>query len=74
MKRDKQYAQKGERRIPEARFWKMAVLGGAFGLYIGMHRYRHKTKHRSFIVGVPIFMIIWAMFIVNLILQRIFYP
>ncbi|WLR50171.1 DUF1294 domain-containing protein [Bacillus tianshenii] len=52
---DKQRAIKGKQRnrISEKTLWRFAVLGGAFGIYGGMQQFRHKTKHRSFVVGVP---------------------
>ena len=51
---DKQKAKKGAYRIPERTFWSLAIIGGAIGAFFGMRRYRHKTKHRSFIIGMPI--------------------
>jgi uncharacterized membrane protein YsdA (DUF1294 family) len=31
----------------------LALLGGEFGLWFGMQRFRHKTKHKKFTIGVP---------------------
>ncbi|MEC5421976.1 DUF1294 domain-containing protein [Virgibacillus sp. C22-A2] len=50
---DKQKARKHKYRIPERTFWLLAIAGGALGALIGMKVYRHKTKHRSFTVGMP---------------------
>ena len=55
---DKQKAVKQKYRIPERTFWIIALLGGAPGTYIGMQRYSHKTKHKSFTIGMPIFIIL----------------
>ncbi|WP_010651113.1 DUF1294 domain-containing protein [Oceanobacillus massiliensis] len=55
---DKQKAIKKKYRIPERTFWALAILGSALGTYAGMNLFRHKTKHRSFVIGMPIFIII----------------
>ncbi|MGJ9457163.1 DUF1294 domain-containing protein [Oceanobacillus sp. CF4.6] len=55
---DKQKAIKQKYRIPERTFWGLAVLGSAIGTYIGMNLFRHKTKHRSFVIGMPILIVI----------------
>ncbi|WP_068674600.1 DUF1294 domain-containing protein [Oceanobacillus sp. Castelsardo] len=55
---DKQKAIKQKYRIPERTFWIIALLGGALGTYFGMKRYRHKTKHKSFTIGMPIFILL----------------
>ncbi|RKQ29925.1 DUF1294 domain-containing protein [Oceanobacillus halophilus] len=54
MRVDKQKAIKQKYRIPERTFWLIALFGGAAGTYAGMKSFRHKTKHTSFIVGMPI--------------------
>jgi uncharacterized membrane protein YsdA (DUF1294 family) len=54
MKVDKKRAKKNLWRIPEKRFWMIALLGGSAGLIHGMKKYRHKTKHRIFTVGLPL--------------------
>ncbi|HEX7065756.1 MAG TPA: DUF1294 domain-containing protein [Bacillales bacterium] len=51
---DKRSARKGKWRIPEARLWLVVWIGGASGIWYGMRRFRHKTQHRKFVVGVPI--------------------
>ncbi|GEN85585.1 hypothetical protein OSO01_03240 [Oceanobacillus sojae] len=55
MFKDKQKAKQKAFRIPERTFWLLAVLGGSIGLFIGMQIFRHKTKHKSFTIGIPIF-------------------
>jgi len=67
MRIDKQKAIKKEYRIPERTFWALSILGGALGSYIGMRWFRHKTKHPSFIMGMPILIIIHLVFIVYFI-------
>nr|WP_245976850.1 DUF1294 domain-containing protein [Oceanobacillus arenosus] len=58
MRVDKQKAIRGQYRIPERTFWLLAILGGAIGAYAGMKTFRHKTKHRTFMIGMPILIII----------------
>lgn len=58
---DKNLAKKHKRRISENTLFTIAFILGAVGIYIGMFKFRHKTKHTSFLVLVPI------MFILNII-------
>jgi uncharacterized membrane protein YsdA (DUF1294 family) len=54
---DKHKARKGKWRISEKLFWTFAFVGGSLGIYLGMHYFRHKTKHFRFIYGIPAIMI-----------------
>ena len=45
---DKQRAIKGKQRISEKNLLTIAALGGTLGAYLGMQKYRHKTKNLSF--------------------------
>jgi uncharacterized membrane protein YsdA (DUF1294 family) len=51
---DKKQARKGGFRISERALWIAAICGGAIGAVIGMNLFRHKTKHRSFQIGMPL--------------------
>ena len=55
---DKKRAKKGLWRIPEKTLFITALLGGSIGSIIGMQHFRHKTKHTSFVVGMPCILII----------------
>ena len=50
---DKWKARHESRRIPEKTLFLSAILGGSLGALAGMYLFRHKTKHRSFTVGMP---------------------
>ncbi|MFC0270249.1 DUF1294 domain-containing protein [Metabacillus herbersteinensis] len=54
MRSDKQKAQRNQWRISENTLWVVAVIGGALGLTVGMNKFRHKTKHAKFKIGLPL--------------------
>ena len=51
---DKRRAQKNKWRIPEKTLFLTAILGGSIGALAGMYTFRHKTKHLSFVIGMPV--------------------
>ena len=51
---DKMKARKNLWRIPEKMLFLAAILGGSIGSLLGMYLLRHKTKHFSFILGMPL--------------------
>ena len=55
---DKYKAKKRAFRIPEATLFTVAVIGGSIGSILGMYAFRHKTRHRSFVYGMPFILII----------------
>ena len=67
---DKQYSRKKMWRIPERTLMTVAALGGSLGSLVGMYLFRHKTKHRKFTVGVPLFLILHLALLALLILYR----
>lgn len=49
------YKSKGEgTRISERTLLITAFLFGGLGAFSGMHLFRHKTKHKKFIIFIPI--------------------
>ncbi len=50
---DKKRAIRGAWRIPEASLFTAALLGGSLGCTLGMHFFRHKTRHWYFRYGMP---------------------
>ncbi|UII55130.1 DUF1294 domain-containing protein [Cytobacillus spongiae] len=67
MRMDKRKAKKKEYRISERTLWLLALLGGATGMYLAMHIFRHKTKHFSFQMGLPTLSVIELLFFYLLI-------
>lgn len=55
---DKKKAIKNQWRIPERVLLIFAVCGGSFGTWIAMYAIRHKTRHITFTVGVPLMLLI----------------
>ena len=55
---DKAKAMKGKWRIPEKTLLLFAACFGGLGAFLGMKVFRHKTKHTSFRILVPMCMII----------------
>ncbi len=55
---DKAAAKAGARRIPEKTLFCLGLLGGALGGILGMELFRHKTKHASFKIGMPLLLIV----------------
>lgn len=53
MKKDKEYAQTGAKRVRENTLLIIALVGGGFGEYYAMYKYKHKTLHNKFLFGVP---------------------
>lgn len=58
MKLDKDKARQHQWRIPEKTLFLLALLGGSVGAILGMRLFHHKTKHLSFIIGLPILLIL----------------
>ncbi|MBR7060347.1 MAG: DUF1294 domain-containing protein [Eubacterium sp.] len=55
---DKHRAKRGKWRIKEATLWIIGLLGGAPCSYITMKIIRHKTKHKSFMIIMPLLALI----------------
>ena len=50
---DQSRANKGRWRIPEKTLLLLPLLGGSVGALLGMHVFRHKTRHWYFRWGIP---------------------
>lgn len=66
---DKARARKGRWRIPEKSLFLVAIIGGSAGTNLGMKHFRHKTKHRSFVYGMPAIFLFQIMMAVMMFVQ-----
>ena len=55
---DKLKAKKGSFRVPEKILLLLAVFGGSVAEYFTMRLIRHKTRHRKFMTGLPVIIIL----------------
>ena len=58
-------------RVPEDTLLSVALLGGSVGEYITMRLIRHKTRHKKFMVTLPVFILLQAA--LALVLEAKFY-
>ena len=55
---DKFLARNNLHRIPEKTLLGIAIFGGSIGSLLGMYTVRHKTRHKSFTIGIPVILFI----------------
>ena len=55
---DKRRAKMNKWRIPETQLFLVAIIGGSVGSILGMQVFRHKTKHKSFVIGMPAILVL----------------
>lgn len=60
---DKQRARTQGRRMAEKTFFLLACLGAVPGLWFGMRAFRHKTKHKRFVFGLPLIALLQVLLI-----------
>ncbi|MBH5316474.1 DUF1294 domain-containing protein [Paenibacillus sp. GSMTC-2017] len=58
MGQDKSKAKRRARRVPEKHFFLISAVGGALGTWYGMKKWRHKTQHRTFTIGIPLLLVV----------------
>ena len=63
---DKWKAKHDSWRIPEKTLFLSAILGGTVGALAGMYLFRHKTKHLSFTVGMPLILAVQVILVLFL--------
>lgn len=66
---DKKKAEKHAWRIPEKTLFAVAIIGGSIGTNLGMKIFRHKTKHKSFVIGMPVILLFQVFMVVLCIVQ-----
>ncbi len=64
---DKKKAIRNAWRIPEARLFLCALLGGSLGCILGMYTFRHKTKHWYFVWGMPAILVLQIVAVVLIV-------
>lgn len=69
VREDKRRAGTNAWRVPERTILAIAAAGGSIGVLRGMYKYRHKTKHAKFYLGVP-----FILFVQANILLYLFFP
>ncbi|MDK2911696.1 MAG: hypothetical protein PWR29_653 [Methanolobus sp.] len=62
MGKDKKKAKTRGSRIPEKTLFLWAIIGGSIGSIAGMQHFRHKTRHTSFRIGMPLILILQVYF------------
>ena len=71
MKKDKEFAESGQRRVREATLLIVALIGGSLGMYYAMFKCKHKTLHNKFSIGIPVIIVIQFAYIAYMIMQGI---
>lgn len=51
-------------RIPEKTLFILSALGGSVAMYITMQIFHHKTKHKSFMIGIPVIILLQAVAVI----------
>lgn len=51
-------------RVPEKRLFFISLIGGSPAMLVTMILIRHKTKHKRFMIGLPLMIILQAALIV----------
>ena len=64
---DKNRAIKNQWRIPEKVLFGTAIAFGSVGIHYGMKRFRHKTKHKSFVIGIPVIQLLQVLLLVAIV-------
>lgn len=60
---DKNAARNHQWRVNESLLFSISIMGGAIGMYLSMKRIRHKTKHKRFMIGLPVIILIHSIVI-----------
>ena len=68
---DKRKAVKRAFRIPESTLFVLAIIGGSIGSIIGMHLFRHKTRHWYFLYGMPVILALQIILILAVVFSPI---
>lgn len=67
---DKHRAIHGGRRISERTLFRLSLAGGAAAMYVTMLLIRHKTKHKRFMIGIPLIILLHLLIFLMIILTN----
>lgn len=68
---DKKAAKKcPKHRVPEKVLFLLALLGGSVAEFFTMIKIRHKTKHKRFMIGLPIIIVLQVVIIWLILTQE----
>ena len=67
---DKQRAVHDQWRISEKALFLLALSGGSLGTTLGMHLFRHKTKHWYFRFGMPLIFVLQCILFLFIFMRR----
>ncbi len=59
-------------RIPEKILFLLSALGGSIAMFVTMLIIRHKTKHKRFMIGIPVIIVLQAVLVVLAMYARAF--
>ena len=60
---DKLKAKRRGFRVPEAILFLLAIAGGSIGAILAMWIFRHKTRHHTFTIGMPVILVLQLIFV-----------
>ena len=66
---DKNRAIKNKWRITEKVLFGTAIVFGSVGIHYGMKRFRNKTKHKSFVIGIPVIQLMQVLLLVSAVFR-----
>ena len=61
---DKYRARNYQWRVPEKTLFLLAAVGGSIGALVGMYLFHHKTRHASFVLGIPAILVLQIVLLV----------
>lgn len=64
---DKASAIDGGRRVPERTLLLLSALGGSVAMLCTMLIIRHKTRHKKFMIGIPLIIVLQALAVIAFI-------
>lgn len=63
---DKWASKREKQRIPEKTLFLLSFLGGSPVMFLTMRLIRHKTRHKRFMFGIPLIMVLQIFIILAL--------